>query len=197
MSRGRPILGDKNVDLNKFKQQVKDCLTYNELRKQTGICLLRLKRIINDNNISIKHFTPGKGKSTRGTKSTRFIKRVCPVCDKIFQTTERYPATCCGHACANTHFRKNWNEKSEKAGEGAYNKHRKICFRHHGRKCIICNETVAVDAHHIDGNHKNDDPGNLVPLCANHHRYVHMKRHHHHIDKAIKNFLQPSVAETD
>ena len=51
-------------------------------------------------------------------------------------------------------------------------------FRAAGRLvCAVCGYSVVVDVHHIcpvsaDGNH---DAGNLLPLCANHHRVVHAR----------------------
>jgi len=52
-------------------------------------------------------------------------------------------------------------------------KYREVCFVYHGKKCIICGESKIVTVHHYDGNHNNNSPENLIPLCANHHMYIH------------------------
>lgn len=39
--------------------------------------------------------------------------------------------------------------------------------------CIICGFEHAVDLHHVDLNKQNNEPGNLVGLCPNHHRMIH------------------------
>jgi hypothetical protein len=39
--------------------------------------------------------------------------------------------------------------------------------------CVFCGFEYA-DVHHIDGNHENNEPGNLIALCPNHHRLVHL-----------------------
>ena len=38
--------------------------------------------------------------------------------------------------------------------------------------CIVCGESMknTLDRHHIDGNRKNNDPSNLVTICASCHR---------------------------
>ena len=45
-----------------------------------------------------------------------------------------------------------------------------------GKVCSHCGfvpkHPCQLDAHHVDGNHKNDDPANLQTLCANCHRLV-------------------------
>lgn len=40
--------------------------------------------------------------------------------------------------------------------------------------CIVCGESIvnSLDHHHLDGNNKNNDPHNLVTLCASCHRVL-------------------------
>ena len=68
-----------------------------------------------------------------------------------------------------SHF-DNW-----KHGEGS-RRYRHICFEHFDHVCIIpgCGWDIVVDVHHVDGNHENNSPENLVPLCPNHHKLIHM-----------------------
>lgn len=51
-------------------------------------------------------------------------------------------------------------------------------FNEEDLKCVRCgyNEfVICVDVHHIDENHLNSDPDNLLALCANCHRGLHNK----------------------
>jgi len=93
--------------------------------------------------------------------------RRCPVCNNVL---EKKGGTTCSHACSNTLFRSrennpNWSNENYKI----------ICFDHFEKKCVVCNEERVVEVHHYDGNHSNNDPNNLVPLCPTHHRYAHLK----------------------
>jgi len=38
--------------------------------------------------------------------------------------------------------------------------------------CVVCGFEWS-DIHHVDGNHQNNAPSNLIPLCPNHHRMLH------------------------
>ena len=40
--------------------------------------------------------------------------------------------------------------------------------------CVVCGELMrnTLDTHHLDGNEKNNDPSNLVTLCASCHRII-------------------------
>jgi hypothetical protein len=68
--------------------------------------------------------------------------------------------------------------KLDKNGGGYISSnHIVICFYFHKKECIICGEKNIVEVHHFDGDHKNNDPKNLVPLCANHHKYMHHKKY--------------------
>ncbi len=48
-----------------------------------------------------------------------------------------------------------------------------MCFGYHEKKCIVCGEENIVAAHHVDEDHENNEPENLVPLCPTHYQYVH------------------------
>jgi hypothetical protein len=78
-----------------------------------------------------------------------------------------------------------------------------ICFSNHKRECIICGEQDALDVHHFDGNRENNAAENLIPLCANHHRLVHMLEHKDKIQEQIHNYINqwrkqpPPIAEID
>lgn len=48
----------------------------------------------------------------------------------------------------------------------------KTPYRVYATPCVICGFEYS-DVHHIDGDHTNNDPANLISLCPNHHRLVH------------------------
>lgn len=50
------------------------------------------------------------------------------------------------------------------------------CFYAANGCCRVCGcdkRTNVIDVHHIDNNHNNDNPANLVVLCRSHHRKAH------------------------
>ena len=112
---------------------------------------------------------------------------------------------CCSYSCSNTYFRSGENngmfkkfvelnnidklkidrnkreierkkKKELREKHGVTSKiHQQICFKHHPHKCCVCGEEHIVAVHHYDGNHYNNSPENLVPLCPTHHTYWHSK----------------------
>lgn len=64
--------------------------------------------------------------------------------------------------------------------------YRNICFKYHKNECVICKENIMVHVHHMDENHDNNEPSNLIPLCATHHGYFH---------SPYKNLVEPKIIE--
>jgi hypothetical protein len=50
--------------------------------------------------------------------------------------------------------------------------HKRSPYRTHRTPCVFCGFEYS-DVHHIDGDHTNNNPANLISLCPNHHRLVH------------------------
>ena len=103
-------------------------------------------------------------------KEKQFESSVCPVCGKGIRYRKSDPRKTCSHSCANTYFRSgvnhgNWKEDS----------YRTTCFHFHKKECVVCGETKIVSVHHLDENHNNNSPENLIPLCPTHHQYWHSK----------------------
>lgn len=77
--------------------------------------------------------------------------------------------------------------------EGKFISYRNILIKNGGREtCTICNinDRRVLAAHHVDGNHKNNDLKNLTWLCYNCHFLVH--NHKKEQDK-LKNILKKEV----
>ena len=109
--------------------------------------------------------------------------RECAVCDKPLKSDN---VDTCSHACSNTYYRSGINHPNH--NDRGY---RIICFHYHEKQCIVCDEENIVEVHHYDGDKKNNDPRNLIPLCSTHHKYVHSKFKHLIIDEVeeyIRNF---------
>jgi RecJ-like exonuclease len=50
-------------------------------------------------------------------------------------------------------------------------------YNHVTKSCFICGFDKAVDLHHLDRNHSNNKPENLIGLCPNHHKMLHMEKY--------------------
>lgn len=125
------------------------------------------------------HFTPGNlVRHEPKCKINPQNYKICPVCKKSYNKDGKT----CSYACANTFFRSNVNNPNWK--NEAY---RTTCFHHHGKKCIICGEEKIVEVHHINENHNDNAPENLIPLCPTHHQYVH-SRFKKNVSDAIENY---------
>ncbi len=67
-------------------------------------------------------------------------------------------------------YRKNNNITKKKT-------YRDVCFETWEKRCAMCGWDLSIDVHHIDDNHDNNDPRNLIPLCQNHHMKTRMIEH--------------------
>lgn len=105
--------------------------------------------------------------------------KTCPVCDKQYLKEGRT----CSYSCSNKLFR-----SGENNGNWKQDAYRTTCFKHHGKKCIVCGEEKIVTVHHINENHSDNRPENLIPLCPTHHQYVH-SRYKNEVQPYIDKFL--------
>jgi len=166
-------ISEINVIVKKSKSKSDVCRGFGFPINGTG--LRKVNEIITENNIDVSHFDRGKSKMRKYV----IIDKECPVCGKWFTTKlgHRKEKTVCSHSCANTFFRTgddNPNYKNDDKLNGL-SSHRIICFRHHEKKCVCCDEKLIVEVHHYDGNNKNNKPENFVPLCPTHHKYWHSR----------------------
>ena len=114
---------------------------------------------------------------------------VCYNCGNQFKVDERekqFPSKvkyfCC-KSCSNSEGGK---AKAIKYHPDVVAHYTTVCFRWHKKECIVCGENKIVAVHHNDGNHNNNDPMNLIPLCPTHHQYIHSR---------YKDEVQPLIDE--
>jgi ribosomal protein L37E len=53
------------------------------------------------------------------------------------------------------------------------------------KSCLICGFDKAVDLHHLDKSKKNNSESNLIGLCPNHHRMIHMDEYKDEVLKVL------------
>lgn len=116
----------------------------------------------------IQEYLLGKGYDKYSTNER--VVRIAKVCNNEFTgiPSVMKDKVTCGYQCSNTYFRSgpdnpNWKQDS----------YRTTCFHYHSKECVICGESNIVEVHHLDENHSNNQPENLIPLCPTHHQYWH------------------------
>lgn len=158
-----------------------------------GSSMSKVNRWIKEYNIDISHFV------TAGEKNRKYpiIEKLCPICKKTFKTSQGSPKEkkTCSYACSNVLFRSGENNGNYINGNCGELWYRVVCFNYYDKKCAICEWDKSVDVHHIDGNNKNNDPRNLIPLCANHHRLTVMKEYKEEIEKQIDEIVNSKFGE--
>lgn len=106
--------------------------------------------------------------------------RSCNICG--FPVKQRAAKTC-GYACSNKFFRTGPNHGNWKESQYVT-----TCFHYHKKQCVVCDEQLVVEVHHLDEDKTNNDPTNLIPLCPTHHRYWH-SRHKHLVIDAVTTYV--------
>lgn len=137
----------------------------NRFKNLKKIECLYCKEVFLKNNIT-KHETS----CYLNPKNLRF----CPICEKVIKKKNQ---TTCSQKCAQIYFREQFNDIRKTRDMTWCNGHsyKFECFTYHKKECIICGERNIVAVHHYDGNNKNNEPTNFVPLCPTHHMYIHSK----------------------
>jgi hypothetical protein len=107
-------------------------------------------------------------------------KMMCYSCYKVYGTPEIICKGCGklknhkGKGYCNNCFNKKFHYNQIKAHNA--NKYHNISFELYKKltsHCILCDFNKMIDLHHIDHNHKNNSPSNLIGLCPNHHKMIH------------------------
>jgi len=122
-------------------------------------------------------------KHEKGCRSNPINQKSCPVC----KTMHGKSGVTCSYSCSNTYFRSgvnnpNWKEES----------YRTTCWNYHQQKCIVCGEEKIVAVHHVNENHNDNRPENLVPLCPTHHQYVH-SRYKEEVQPIIDDYVKKFI----
>lgn len=151
----------------------------------------KIELLASEYNVSLLHFNRSSVAKKYQVKY-ELIQKKCPVCENFFETKKGHKKekSTCSHSCSNVFFRSgednpNWKD-TPTSDELLY---RKICFINWKKECIICKFDKVVEVHHIDENHNNNDPSNLVPLCPNHHKMFHTKKYKNEIKSLIVKVL--------
>lgn len=121
-----------------------------------------------------------RGKSLGNQRFGNIIefKVCCANCEKefvvkerefLFPTKEKY---FCSRNCANATGGK---AKAEKHHYDEIANYTTVAWRYHDKKCVVCGEYKIVAVHHLNENHNDNDPKNLIPLCPTHHQYMHSR----------------------
>ena len=123
-------------------------------------------------------YTTAEYKTLQSQKNERIFGPVlihiktCERCGNEFnwegrEHTKAYKqAKFCNRSCANNR-QQWWNNNATH--------YKTIAMQHYKHECVVCGFDKIVAVHHIDENHFNNDPKNLIPLCPNHHEMVHSK----------------------
>lgn len=153
--------------MNLTQELVNNCSCFSDLTKKIGRSphsriTKELKQKLDLMNISYSHFTKN------GSRKYQKVEKTCPICSKKFLMGKKEQTTC-SYSCSNTFFARKRNKPEN------YKNYRTICFASHNKQCVVCNEKNIIEVHHMDGNKKNNDVKNLVPLCPTHHQYWHSK----------------------
>lgn len=90
--------------------------------------------------------------------------RLCPVCE----TPIKGKSVTCSKNCSNKIFKTGPKSSTFKG-----KKYTNICYHYNEKKCVVCDEKNIVEVHHLDLDHNNNKPDNLIPLCPTHHSYLH------------------------
>ena len=148
---------------------------------------------------------PNLSKTKDNAKNSGFITAVkrfglikdfsvkCEICscnyisqerEKLFPNKKRY---FCSRKCANSIGGK---AKADKYHDvtNEDTSYIRIAWLYHKKECVICGEKTVIDVHHLDLNHFNNDPKNLIPLCPTHHMYIH-RNHKELIEDKINLYL--------
>ena len=118
------------------------------------------------------------------------FKQTCKVCETEFLEVARQKLgpkkKFCSRRCANSTGGKAKATKYHTDDVAGYVT---VCWRHHEKKCVVCGEERVVAVHHLNEQHLDNRPENLVPLCPTHHQYMHSKHRkviQHLIDAYVK-----------
>jgi hypothetical protein len=138
-----------------------------DIMRHNKIDCPKCKKAFGSNNIN-KHIPKCEG-----------IKK-CPICEKEYVGNTKT----CSYSCSNKMFR-----SGEDNGNWKQDAYQSTCFLYHKKECVVCGENKIVEVHHMNENHNDNSPANLVPLCPTHHQYFH-SRYRNEVEYIIQEYLE-------
>uniref|UniRef100_A0A6H1ZWW7 Putative HNH endonuclease n=1 Tax=viral metagenome TaxID=1070528 RepID=A0A6H1ZWW7_9ZZZZ len=116
-------------------------------------------------------------------------KKICEGCGKLkFHHAKRLCESCYQKIFYPEGMELSAKISVEKNYNISYDLYKKIT-----KRCIICGFDKVVHLHHLDETHKNNLTKNLVGLCPNHHRMIHMFKY----KKSILNEINKKRGDTN
>ena len=149
-------------------------LSLSEKANHSRWCDSNPKKQYHSEKISIK------AKESANLKFGKFIdfEVNCSICGKLFllncrenlfdKDQPRYCSRICSNAIGG-------RAKAKKYHDDSKAHYRTVAFRHRDMHCYACGHNRILEVHHLDENHKNNDPKNLIPLCPTHHKMIHSR----------------------
>ena len=94
-------------------------------------------------------------------------KGICKICGREMPLHAKGFCPGCYTTIFRLQYNKNWNyTKRHNINLGSY---KKIT-----EKCVICGFDKIVDLHYLDENKNNNSEKNMIGLCPNHHKMIHL-----------------------
>jgi hypothetical protein len=194
-----------NIEKEKLEKLILESNSKSEICRKIGVSnngvnFKKLDILILSYGLNIDSFRKSKNHIVKYEK----IQKICPICKVNFETQKGHKREkeTCSHSCANSFFRSGINNPNYKnidqydvKNRNYSRKYRQICFNYHEHKCVICNENLMLDVHHLDGNKKNNNPENLIPMCATHHNYWH-SQYRYLIEEQVNNYINNYIIES-
>lgn len=157
---------------------------------------------LSSNNIAvIAGYTPSAKINSRINKiaisnnidlpNNRTGKQTCKNCHlKYNKNNAKYGAwLCCSKNCYNEELKNGLQLPTLTTGKiKRINKIKQ-------QTCIICNHSIIIEVHHINCQRHDNRETNLVALCANHHKMVHLSKYHNQIQNRIDRYMIDKYGE--
>lgn len=96
--------------------------------------------------------------------------KICPRCKR--ELPHHAKGLCAG--CYNTVYHL---EATKDQNCKRYHNIEPEIYRKITKNCLICDFDRVVELHHLDKNRKNNSENNLIGLCPNHHKMIHISRY--------------------
>lgn len=129
----------------------------------------------------IKH---AKGMCTTCYKKLSWKPKLkeCKKCKRMLPHHAKGYCSGCYNTLFNLEAIKNYNYKK-------YHNIEPEVYKQITNKCVLCGFDKVVELHHLDKNRKNNSQDNLIGLCPNHHKMIHLLKYKDEIIQQVKKIL--------